>query len=330
MPPVPDTPLFIGIDVGSVSTNIAVLDRSGAVHDAVYVRTGGDPVTAIRAGLRELVTDGWRWANVAGCGATGSARRLAGALTGSDLVKNEITAHAVAATHYVPGVRTVIEIGGQDSKLICLRDGVAYDFAMNSVCAAGTGAFLDAQAARLGIPVEQFGALARRARGSVSIAGRCTVFAESDMIHKQQSGHPIENIVKGLCRALVRNYLSDVAHGKEIHPPVVFQGGVSENRGIRDALEDALGYAVTVPPHNTVMGAIGVALLVREQYETGALPRTKFRGAAALSGDAQVSSFECGDCPNRCEIMEVRLSDHAHACWNDRCGKRSLTPRAES
>jgi predicted CoA-substrate-specific enzyme activase len=324
VPPAREAPLFLGIDVGSVSTNVVLIDRHGAVRDAVYVRTGGDPVAAIRAGLRQLAENGLAWRMVAACGASGSARRLAAALTGSDLVKNEITAHAVAAAHCVPDVRTVIEIGGQDSKLICLREGIACDFAMNTVCAAGTGAFLDAQAARLGIPVEQFGALARRARGCVAIAGRCTVFAESDMVHKQQLGHPIESIVKGLCQALVRNYLTDVARGRDILPPIVFQGGVSANAGIRDALEHALGQTVIVPKYNTVMGAIGMALLVRMHFDAGLIAATSFRGAAALSGEARVSSFECLDCPNRCEVMEVCLAGHGKACWNDRCGKRSL------
>ena len=158
-------------------------------------------------------------------GATGSGRELAGVVLGADMVKNEITAHATAALSYDSNVSTILEIGGQDSKLIILRDGVVVDFAMNTVCAAGTGSFLDQQAHRLGIPIDEFGQVALRSTSPVRIAGRCTVFAESDMVHKQQLGVDIADIVAGLCQAMVRNFLSSLAKGKELLPTVFFQGG---------------------------------------------------------------------------------------------------------
>ncbi len=151
---------------------------------------------------------------ICGVGATGSARNLAGVIVGADVVKNEITAHAVAASTVNPKVQTVLEIGGQDSKIIILRDGVVVDFAMNTVCAAGTGSFLDQQASRLNIPIEEFGGLALRGKSPVRIAGRCSVFAESDMIHKQQLGHNLEDIIGGLCEALVRNFLNNLGKGE--------------------------------------------------------------------------------------------------------------------
>ncbi|MEK7281141.1 MAG: acyl-CoA dehydratase activase, partial [Chloroflexota bacterium] len=221
--------LYIGVDVGSVTTKIAVLQDGGEVLDTLYLRTEGQPISKVQQGLKwaEGLVDGR--GEVAGVGTTGSARYLAGAIMGADLVKNEISAHAVAALRFVPEVKTVIEIGGQDSKIILLREGIVVDFGMNTVCAAGTGSFLDHQAQRLNIQLEQFGPLALRSQTPVRIAGRCTVFAESDMIHKQQMGHPIEDILYGLCQAMVRNYLNNVALGKEILSPVVFQGGVAFN-----------------------------------------------------------------------------------------------------
>ncbi len=201
---------------------------------------------------------------VLGAGTTGSARHLSGIIVGADIVKNEITAHAVAALHVVPEVRTVLEIGGQDSKIIILQDGIVVDFAMNTVCAAGTGSFLDHQAARLDIPIEDFGDYALRAESGVQIAGRCSVFAESDMIHKQQVGHPMDSIIFGLCEALVRNYLNNLAKGKNIESPVVFQGGVAANVGMKRAFEEVLEVEVVVPDHFEVMGAIGAALLAQE------------------------------------------------------------------
>ena len=150
-------------------------------------------------------------AEICGVATTGSARYLAGVVLGADLIKNEITSHAVAAMHYIPEVQTVVEIGGQDSKIILIRDSVVVDFGMNTVCAAGTGSFIDHQAARLNVNIEEFGGQALKSTAPVRIAGRCTVFAESDMIHKQQIGHRPEDIVYGLCQALVRNYLNNVA-----------------------------------------------------------------------------------------------------------------------
>jgi predicted CoA-substrate-specific enzyme activase len=214
---------YLGIDVGSVSTNLVVMDEDGKIEEAIYLRTQGQPIKAIQEGLRILSKNEKNW-DIKGVGTTGSGRQLAAVIAGADVVKNEITAHAVAAMKEVPDVRTVIEIGGQDSKIIILRDGVVTDFAMNTVCAAGTGSFLDQQANRLGIPIEEFGYYALRSQNPVRIAGRCAVFAESDMIHKQQMGYKVEDIIRGLCQALVRNYLNNVGKGKEIRPKVVFQG----------------------------------------------------------------------------------------------------------
>jgi predicted CoA-substrate-specific enzyme activase len=193
---------FLGIDVGSVSTNLVLTDSDGHIVKKLYLRTGGQPIKSLMEGLKE-VSEGEIKPVIAGAGATGSGRELAGVITGADIVKNEITTHAIAAQNVIPDVKTIIEIGGQDSKIIILKNGVVYDFAMNTVCAAGTGSFLDRQAARLGVPIEEFGDLALSSSSPVRIAGRCAVFAESDMIHKQQSGHSNEDIVRGLCEALV-------------------------------------------------------------------------------------------------------------------------------
>ncbi|MCL6450117.1 MAG: acyl-CoA dehydratase activase [Acetobacteraceae bacterium] len=275
---------YLGIDVGSVSTNLVALSDGDEVLADVYLRTGGDPLGAVQAGLRELRSALPQGFTVLGCATTGSARQLTGVFVGADVVKNEITCHAVAAQRLVPEVQTVLEIGGQDSKIIILREGVVVDFAMNTVCAAGTGSFLDRQASRLGLPIERFGELALSSRHPVRIAGRCAVFAESDMIHKQQVGHRVEDIVWGLCQALVRNYLNNVAKGKEILPPVVFQGGVASNRGMKRAFEEALGMEVLVPAYHRVMGAIGAAILVREERARRGLAEGV--GARGATGEA--------------------------------------------
>ena len=219
-------------------------------------------------------------------------------------------------------MRTVLEIGGQDSKIIILRNGTVYDFAMNTVCAAGTGSFLDRQASRLGIPIDEFGKLALSAKSPVRIAGRCAVFAESDMVHKQQTGHSVQDIVAGLCRALVRNYLNNLAKGKNIAEPVVFQGGVAANEGIVDAFEKELGLKIIVPEYYDVMGAYGAAVMTRAKMaESGT--ESSFKGFEIASKDYATESFDCGDCANHCEIIEIKSVGEILARWGGRCGKWS-------
>ena len=316
--------VFLGIDVGSVSTNLAALDSTGKVLATVYLRTGGGPIKAIQQGVAELRGKLPDSAQVLGVGATGSARTLTGALIGADVVKNEITAHAVADCALAPAARTIIEIGGQDSKIILVRDGVPVDFAMNTVCAAGTGSFLDHQAERLGVPIEDFGDYALRARQAVRIAGRCTVFAESDMIHKQQLGVPREELIRGLCEALMRNYLTNIAKGKELLPPVVFEGGVAANKGIRKAFEEALGLEVIVPEYHGVMGAIGAAMLAQEEYVAKGAP-TRFKGFELAEAAFTAKVFECEGCSNYCEITSVYEGETLIGRWGGRCGRWDLS-----
>ncbi len=314
--------VYLGIDVGSVSTNVVALNREGVVLDSIYLRTMGQPITTVQDGVRAVGKRLNSGVVIRGAGATGSARYLTGVVIGADIVKNEITAHAVAASHIVPDVRTVLEIGGQDSKLILLRDGVVTDFAMNTVCAAGTGSFLDHQAVRLGVPVEEFGDLALKAKEGAQIAGRCAVFAESDMIHKQQVGYPTEEIVLGLCRSLVRNYINNLAKGKRLESPVVFQGGVAANVGMKRAFEDALQVEVNIPPYHDVMGAIGVALLVMDEADY--MKASNFRGFSLADFNYDTSSFMCSGCSNNCEVVKIKVGREVLACWGGRCGKWEL------
>lgn len=317
---------YLGIDVGSVSTNFALLDGHLELCEKLCLDTGGQPIAAVIRGLNLLAGRTEEGINVAAAGTTGSGRQLAGLIAGADVIKNEITAHAAAACRFMPGVRTVIEIGGQDSKIILLKDGMVTDFAMNTVCAAGTGSFLDRQAMRLGIPIEQFGGYALRSKSPVRIAGRCAVFAESDMIHKQQTGHANEDIIAGLCRALVRNYLNNLAKGKELCEPILFQGGVAANVGIVAAFEQELQKSVVVPPHHEVMGAYGAALLAGEAVQSAG-KTTAFKGMRPISGAVTVQSLECGDCPNRCEVVSISANGEPMGHWGDRCGKWSSNAR---
>lgn len=307
----------LGVDIGSVTIKFILVNADGEVQYNSYTRTEGSPVHALSAGakrVRERLPDG---VEIGAVGTTGSGRFLAGAFLGADIVKNEITAHAVGTLHWRSDIATIIEIGGQDSKIVHLRDGMVRDFAMNTVCAAGTGAFLDQQAIRLKIPIEEFGPFSLTAGTPLRIAGRCSVFAESDMIHYQQTGHEKADICMGLCQALVRNYLNNVARGKTIQGPVSFQGGVAFNQAILKCFQDALpGREIVTPPHSTGCGAIGAALLAREAVGNG---RTAFRGW--LEGAFHITQSACPHCQNQCKICCLNGEQGALARWGGRCDR---------
>lgn len=258
--------IYLGIDVGSVTTKLVALDKKGMLVDFVYLPTYGNPRGSLTKGiglLKQKLADN---ICIKGLATTGSARKLAGEIVGADLVKNEITAQSVAAVNFLPQVSTVIEIGGQDSKIIIFRDGLVTDFSMNTICAAGTGSFLDHQARRLNLTIEELSLMAARSTNPITVSGRCTVFAESDMINRQQSGNSTEDIVYGLCKALVRNYLNDVGLGKNIKPPVLFCGGVAFNQGMVRAFKEVLNQKIIIPPHPEITGAVGSALIAIEEF----------------------------------------------------------------
>ncbi len=317
--------VYLGIDVGSVTTKLAVLGRDDELVTHIYLPTQGKPIDMVQQCLKQIKPQLPEDVSIRGVATTGSARYLAGVIVGADLVKNEITSHAVATLQYVPQVQTIIEIGGQDSKIIIVRDGVVTDFGMNTVCAAGTGSFLDHQALRLDMSIEEFAQRALDTNTPVRIAGRCTVFAESDMVHKQQMGHRIEDILYGLCQALVRNYLNNVGLGKDIKPPIVFQGGVAFNQGIVRALQEELGTEVIVLPHHEIMGAIGAALLVHEEMINNN-NGSQFKGFGVSEIKYHTSSFECKACPNLCEVAQLSINGQVLARWGGRCDLWERSP----
>ncbi|KMQ51507.1 Activator of (R)-2-hydroxyglutaryl-CoA dehydratase [Chitinispirillum alkaliphilum] len=309
---------YAGVDVGSISAKGVIIDEDKNVIASCYKRTQGRPVESIKEVLAEISSKLPANAVVAGCGTTGSARMLAGAMLGADVVKNEIVAHAVAAAQFHPDAKTIIEIGGQDSKLIILQNRIPVDFAMNTVCAAGTGSFLDHQAVRLGVAIEKFGDLALKAKNRVHIASRCTVFAESDMIHKTQLGVERNDIIGGLCNAVVRNYLNTVGKGKDFNPQVLFQGGVAANIGVRKAFEAALGTELVVPEHFLVMGAAGAAILATKAQKSN----SSFIGFdKCIDMKFESKGFECSDCANQCEIVQACRENVTVAMYGSRCGK---------
>ena len=304
---------YLGIDIGSISTKGVVIDGDNNIIAKEYLWTEGDPMGAVKRLLKALEKQVGSKAEVVAVGTTGSARKLIGVMTGATVVKNEITAHAIGTTAVHPDVRTIFEIGGQDSKIIILENGYVIDYAMNTLCAAGTGSFLSSQAHRLGVSVEDFGEIALTSKNPTNIAARCTVFAESDLVHKAQIGHKKEDIIAGLCKAVVTNYLNNIGKGKRICAPIVFQGGVSKNVGVKKAFENAVGCEVTVDENGHLMGAYGVAVLARKSGRE--------RPFSFNAADVQFKTrgFECGKCANHCEIICVYRDDELIDSWGNKC-----------
>ena len=309
---------YLGIDIGSISTKGVVIDEDNNIIASSYLYTEGNPISATKGVVRELrgKIDCNEY-KVVGVGTTGSARKLIGTILGANTIKNEITAHAIGTLSVYPNTRTIFEIGGQDSKIIIVDNGIVTDYAMNTLCAAGTGSFLSSQAKRLGIPIHEFGNIALTSNNPTKIAARCTVFAESDLVHKSQIGHKKEDIIAGLCYAIVNNYLNNVGKGKKIETPIVFQGGVSKNVGVVKAFEDVLGEKVLVDNNSHLMGALGVAILSKKESEV----EFSFN---IEDIHFETRGFECGGCSNNCEIIKVMKNKEVIDSWGNRCPRGEL------
>lgn len=271
---VPEEGCYLGIDVGSTSTDLVLAEADGTLVDFQYLRTAGDPEGVVRKGLKVL-WEKYAGLKVRGVGITGSGRERLGRMMGADAIRDEITAQAKAASFWVPEADTVFEIGGQDSKYISLKNGEVADFQMNKICAAGTGSFVEEQAARMGIPIEEFGPLALKGEEPCDLGERCTVFIETAIVQAEGSGVSRADIAAGLCHSIVQNYLHKVVVGKPVGEHIVLQGGVDYNPGIVAAFQSAYGNRVEVSPVFSISGAFGAALLAKEAVENG---KTAFLG----------------------------------------------------
>ncbi len=305
---------YLGVDIGSISTKGVIIDDKNKIIAEKYIWTEADPINAVKTLVHELKeqVEG-KNIKVKAVGTTGSARKLVGTILNAQVIKNEITAHAIGTISVYPDVRAIFEIGGQDSKIILIEDGIVVDYAMNTLCAAGTGSFLSSQAKRLGLQVEEFGEWALKSKKPTKIAARCTVFAESDLVHKAQIGHKKEDIVAGLCKAVVTNYLNNVGKGKNIKSPIVFQGGVSKNIGVIKAFEEETGEKIHVDQYAHLMGALGVAKLAKN---SGKEQDFDFNIAEM---NFETRGIECGKCANNCEVICIYKNDDLIDAWGNKC-----------
>ena len=303
---------YLGVDIGSISTKGVIIDSDNNILLSKYIWTEGNPIKAVKEIIKYFKNNISNDIKIVGVGTTGSARRLIGSILNASIIKNEITAHAIGTLSKYPDIKTIIEIGGQDSKIILIENGIVIDYAMNSLCAAGTGAFLSSQAKRLGIDVNNFGEIALTSNNPTPIAARCTVFAESDLVHKAQMGYNKNDIIAGLCKSVALNYLNNVAKGKNIATPIIFQGGVSKNIGVVKAFEDILNKKIITDTNGHLMGALGVAILSKSR------PEIDFNFDIDNYEYNTISKF-CGKCPNNCEVIFINKDNNIIDHWGNRC-----------
>ncbi len=314
---------YLGVDIGSISTNLAVLDSDCRLLAKRYLMTAGRPIDAVKQGLEEIGREIGDKVVICGVGTTGSGRYMIADYIGADIVKNEITAQATAAAFIDKEVDTIFEIGGQDSKYISLRNGVVADFEMNKACAAGTGSFLEEQAEKLSIPIKkEFERLALKAPNPCRLGERCTVFMENSLMANLQRGAGREDLLAGLSYSIVQNYINRVVGKRPIGQKIFFQGGVAFNKSVVAAFEKYLDRQITVPPHHDVTGAIGMALIAMRHMEKTNSSITKFKGFGLSSRPYEISSFSCKGCPNVCEINRVKVEgEKGYLFYGGRCEK---------
>ena len=335
------TRAYLGIDIGSISTNLAVTDEGGRLLSKRYLMTAGRPIDAVKQGLAEIGEEIGDKVEIMGVGTTGSGRYMIADYVGADIVKNEITAQATAAVFIDKNVDTIFEIGGQDSKFISLENGMIVDFEMNKACAAGTGSFLEEQAEKLNIAIkEEFERCALSARNPCRLGERCTVFMENSLMANLQKGADRNDLLAGLAYSIVQNYINRVVAGKKIGNTIFFQGGVAFNKSVVAAFEKYLNKKITVPPHHDVTGAIGMALISMRHMEARKSEAgdrkpekngTTFKGFELSKRPYELSSFECKGCPNVCEINRVKIiGEDGFLFFGGRCEKYDFRKKKPS
>jgi len=321
-------PVYLGVDIGSVSTKAAAVDSDGKVVARRYFWTEGRPIEAVRRAMKEIGEEIEDKVTVAGVCTTGSGRYLVGDFIGADVIKNEITAQAMASIAFDPKVDTVFEIGGQDSKFIVVRDGTVIDFEMNKVCAAGTGSFLNEQAERMDINIEkEFSELAFASKEPLDCGERCTVFMETDVSNYLSSGASVEELAGGLAYSIAKNYLTKVADRGKVGKRILFQGAVAYNDAVVAAFEKELGREVRVTPDNEITGCIGAAIVARDAN----IVKSRFRGFKEVADrDYKMSVFTCAKCDNRCDVRKVMIEGRPPLFYGDRCDRYQTERRKES
>jgi len=308
--------VVLGVDIGNGTIKCVLLNEKKEVIDYIYTRNMGI-IETLKKSL-SLLFGRNRNIKISGCGVIGAGRKFGSVLLGADITTTEITATSVGVMNYFSENLTCFEMGFEDSKILIIRNGILVDFAMNTVCSANCGAYIENVASRLGIKVEEFAEYALKSKTPANISGKCAVFGTSSCVSKINLGFKKEDILMGVAFALVRNYFSMLAKGKSILPPYVFCGGVSQNKAIVKAMEEYLGEKVIVPEYSFLMGAIGVAILTMEKGGG------KFKGYEFIENDYRTETIICDKCTNNCELVCIYQNEKLIGKIGSNCGKYNI------
>ncbi len=309
--------VYLGLDIGSTSTKL-IMNQDEKVLLGLYTYTKSAPVAAVQklfriiSGLEERYGVNFDWL---AAGTTGSGRQLIGKLIHADLIINEITAHARAAVSLDPDVDTIIEIGGQDSKFIRVQNGAVVQGLMNYICAAGTGSFIEEQAERLNVRLEDCAGLAMGKSGPI-ISDRCTVYMERDLSRLLSAGWPKEELLASVLHSIRDNYLTRVVGLAKVGNNICFQGATAKNKALVAAFEVELEKPIRVSRYCHLAGALGVCLLLKEKTAG----KSGFVGLEFSSRTHKQDSEICSFCRNRCQITMVQAGEEK-AAWGFQCGR---------
>lgn len=315
---------FLGIDIGSTSTKAILVNHEAKPVAGFYTYTSGKPIEAVQLileALDDLIRRTGATLHLNGVGTTGSGRNFLGRIIQADLIVDEITTHARAAFELNPETDTIIEIGGQDSKFTLMRNGMVTFSQMNSVCAAGTGSFIEEQARKLGCPLTDY---AHRTDGVAAplASDRCTVFMERDTNQLMNSGYSTDEILATTLHSVMENYLKKVGIEGSIGNHVCFQGATAKNRSLVAAFEQRIGKKIFVSAYCHLTGALGVALMLHEDPPV----KSSFRGIGIFREKIQVRSENCTLCTNHCHISLTTIQGEEVA-YGFLCGRDYKTPK---
>ena len=308
----------MGLDIGAVMVKGVIVDIYDNIISSSCLYNEGNPVKTVKMVIREMQKDiDLEKYAVLGIGVTGSARKLIGKMLDAVVIKNEVLAQARGTAIIYPGVRTILEIGGEDSKIILIRDGKVIDYAINTLCGAGVGAFINDMAKLFGVRVDDISKLALNSKKRIDVSSKCAIFAKSELLHKVQEGYKKEDIMAGISLMVAKNYVNNVAMGKKIQTPIVFNGGVSKNEAVVKNLSELLGEEIIVGKNSHLMGAIGVAILARESK----IERVFDFDIENYNIETKLTN--CLECANNCEIVMVYKNDKLVDKWGNKCVNES-------
>lgn len=314
--------LYMGIDIGSFATKIVVIDEYKNIITSSCEETNGNPIETVKTVIEKIIKDiDFNNYRIVSVGTTGSARKLIGTMLGASTINNEITANVVGTTSIYPNVRTIFEMGAEDSKIILINDGIVVDYAINTSCSAGSGYFISSLFKKLHIDLDDVSKVAIESKNAIDISNRCAVFLLSDVVHKIQLGYPKKDIINGLCKSIAVNYINTVAKGKKIIFPIVFNGGLSKNKGIVMALENIINEQIIVDKNSNLIGALGAAVLA---MQSGKESDFDF-DIEKLNIETKI--IECNKCNNNCEMVAVYRNNQLIDYWGNKCDNGEVSKK---